>query len=164
MTMTTYVKTLYVIMSYVMMSCHNVISYDTISHDVICNDVVCHDVICHEILCHYIKCHDRRDQNIYNLENLIRSDPRWRTVESKVELGQAYIFREKLQLLSFEERAKAMEYSPQVPNLYKNYNDYHKKIVLACFILNEAIFSTPPSLITPPWSTMISWRLPGMMQ
>ena len=122
--MTTYVKTLYVIMSYVMTSCHNVISYDTISHDVICNDVVCHDVICHEILCNYTKCHDRRDQNIYNLENLIRSDPRRRRVESKVELGQAHIFRDKLQLLSFEERAKAMEYSPQVPNLYKNYNDY----------------------------------------
>jgi len=88
----------------------------------------------------YSTLSNRRDRNIYDLENLIKSDPRRSSVE-KGGSGRAHVFRDKP--MSFEERAKAMGYAPQDPNFYSKHNDYHKKIVLACFIwiVAGAIFS-----------------------
>eukprot|EP00091_Calanus_sinicus_P010278 TRINITY_DN24031_c0_g1_i1.p1 TRINITY_DN24031_c0_g1~~TRINITY_DN24031_c0_g1_i1.p1 ORF type:complete len:105 (-),score=39.26 TRINITY_DN24031_c0_g1_i1:7-321(-) len=45
--------------------------------------------------------------------------------------------------MTFDERARAMGYAPQDPDFYKKHKDYHKKILLACFvwIVVGAIFS-----------------------
>merc|ERR1719147_361879 len=55
--------------------------------------------------------------------------------------GPAHVFRDKP--MTFEERARAMGYAPQDPNFYQKHNNYHRKIVLACFvwIVAGAIFS-----------------------
>jgi len=85
---------------------------------------------------------NRKERNIYDLQTLIRSDPRISKNESRGGgSGRAHVFRDKP--TTFEEGAKAMGYSPQDPNFYKKYNNYHEKIVMACFIwiVAGAIFS-----------------------
>jgi len=90
----------------------------------------------------YSTLSNRRERNIYDLQTLIRSDPRISKDQSRGGgSGRTHVFRDKP--MTFEERAKAMGYSPQDPNFYKKHNNYHKKIVLACFIwiVAGAIFS-----------------------
>jgi len=60
----------------------------------------------------YSTLSNRRERNIYDLQTLIRSDPRVGKDESKGGSGRAHVFRDKP--MTFEERARAMGYSPQV--------------------------------------------------
>lgn len=90
----------------------------------------------------YSTLSNKRERNIYDIQTLIKSDPRRGNTDSKGGAsGRAHVFRDKP--MTFEERAKAMGYAPQDPNFYEKHNNYHRKIVLACFvwIVAGAIFS-----------------------
>jgi len=85
---------------------------------------------------------NKRDRRTYDLEVLIKTDPRGTKDGSQGgDSGRVHAFRDRP--MTFEERAKAMGYAPQDPNFYKKHKDYHKKILLACFvwIVGGAIFS-----------------------
>jgi len=81
----------------------------------------------------YSTLSNRRERNIYDLQTLIRTDPRNRKDESqRGGPGRAHVFSDRP--MTFEERAKAMGYAPQDPDFYKKHKDYHKKILVACLV------------------------------
>jgi len=74
---------------------------------------------------------NKKERRSYDMETLIRSDPRGNGGDSaEGRSGKAHSFRTTP--MSFEERAKAMGFKPQDPNFYKKHQDYHKKILWAC--------------------------------
>jgi len=75
---------------------------------------------------------NKRERRTYDLETLMRTDPRWKEGVEKHggNSGPAHTFGARP--MTFEERSKAFGFKPQDPDYYKKHGNYHKKIVIAC--------------------------------
>lgn len=86
-----------------------------------------------------------RERRSYDLETLIRSDPRASATKQSTTDSRARAHNFSSRPLTFEERARAFGFKAQDPNFYQKHGNYHRKIVLACLawiVCGVAISST----------------------
>eukprot|EP00092_Neocalanus_flemingeri_P024462 GFUD01026526.1.p1 GENE.GFUD01026526.1~~GFUD01026526.1.p1 ORF type:complete len:253 (+),score=72.94 GFUD01026526.1:112-870(+) len=76
---------------------------------------------------------NKRERRTYDLEVLIKTDPR-RSDGVDKQGGNSVDHTFGRRPMTFEERAKAMGYKPQDPDFYKKHGDYQKKILIGCVV------------------------------
>ena len=72
------------------------------------------------------------ERRTYDLEVIMKSDPRWREKDVDVKTDSPHVFRTRP--MTFEERARSMGFKAQDPNFYRREGNYHQKVVTWCVV------------------------------
>jgi len=71
---------------------------------------------------------NKKERRLYDLQILMRDDPRWKGEQDVKDAPHAF----RREAMSYEERIQSMGYAKPDPDFYAKHGNYHKKVVLCC--------------------------------